>query len=384
MIYLDNAATSFPKPRIVIDEIERCMREYCANPGRGGHKLSLMSGRAVLETRETLCRLFNIKNPMQLCFTKNATEAINIALYSMLTPGSHVITTHMEHNSVMRPIMTLQRDVGIELTVIDGDNSGLIDPGDIAKNVKKNTALVVSTLSSNVNGMVMPVKEIGKAAGEAGIPFLLDASQGAGAIPVDVEDMNISLLAFPGHKGLFGPQGTGGLYAREGLSLKPIMSGGTGSNSESVYQPEFMPDYLESGTLNTPGIVGLGTGVRFLLETGIENIESRKWMLVKRLYNGLKDTEGIIFYSSPIRKLNSGIVAINIKGMDSTEVSFILDKDYGIATRAGLHCAPMAHRHLGTEYMGIVRLSPSFFNTSNEIDKTIDAIKKISLKIVPS
>ena len=382
MIYLDNAATTFPKPGIVIDEVEKCMREYCANPGRGGHALSLMSGRAVLETREAICRLFNIKNPMQLCFTKNATEALNIAIYSLLKPGSHVITSCMEHNSVMRPIMTLQRDAGIELTVIQGDSRGCIDPADIAKNIKPNTVLIISTLSSNVNGIIMPVREIGKAAGEAGIPFLLDASQGAGSIPVDVEDMNVSLLAFPGHKDLYGPQGTGGLFAKEGLQLKHIMSGGTGSNSESLYQPEFMPDFLESGTLNTPGIVGLRSGVGFILDTDQVNIKNRKWMLTKRLYEGLKEIKGITFYNSSEKENNSGIVAINLEDMDSTEVSFLLDRDYGIATRAGLHCAPMAHRVLGTEALGIVRLSPGFFNTAAEIDEAIRAIKNISGKYV--
>jgi len=378
MIYLDNAATSFPKPERVYEEINRCMREYCANPGRGGHSLSITAGKAVLNTREIISGFFNIDNPMQLCFTKNATEALNLAVKGILKPGDHVITTSMEHNSVIRPLKTLERDRGIELTIIQGNESGEIDVRDIRKSIRKNTRLIACTLSSNVNGIIMPVKEVGKTAGEYGIPFLVDASQGAGTVKVDVVDMNIQLLAFPGHKGLMGPQGTGGLYAGEGYRLDSLMQGGTGSNSENLYQPDDMPDLMESGTLNTPGIAGLGCGVEFINSVGMENIRAHKHMLVTRLLEGTDGLKGIKLYSKKSMDENSGIVALNFDGIDSTEVSYVLDRAYGIAARAGLHCAPLAHQTLGTLKTGIVRFSMGYFNTAEEIDVTLSALREIA------
>lgn len=378
MIYLDNAATSYPKPEKVYEEINKCMREYCANPGRGGHAMSIASGKAVLEAREILSEFFNCKNSMQLSFTKNATEALNIAIKGCLRPGDHVITTCMEHNSVIRPLRTLERDLGIEITLIKGDEFGEIDPEEVRKAIGKNTKLIVSTLSSNVNGIIMPVKEIGRIARESGVLFLLDGSQGAGSIRIDVEDMNIDLLAFPGHKGLMGPQGIGGLYVREGVSIDPLLQGGTGSNSEYVYQPDFMPDLLESGTLNTPGIVGLGAGVDFINGFGIRNIQLHKHQLVKRLHEGIEELKGVKIYNKKDMENNSGIVAMNFTEADSTEVSYVLDKVYGIATRAGLHCSPVSHGILGTVKSGIVRFSVGCFNTLEEIDRTLEALREIA------
>jgi cysteine desulfurase/selenocysteine lyase len=380
MIYLDNAATSFPKPESVYLEIDRCMRKYCANPGRGGHSMAIESGRAVIEARDVICSFFNIKNPMQLSFMKNATEALNTAIKGWLRPGDHVVTSCMEHNSVMRPLRTLERDIGIRLSIITGNGLGEIEPDEVKKRIKYNTRLIVSTLSSNVNGVIMPFGEMGRLAREAGVPFLLDASQGAGYIPVDVEEQCIDMLAFPGHKGLLGPQGTGGLYVREGITLKPIMAGGTGSNSEYQYQPEIMPDLLESGTLNTPGIVGLCAGVKYIMACGLEAAGRHRHMLTKRLIDGLESINGVRLYSVADSSRNSGIAAMNLDGMDSTELSYILDKEYGIATRAGLHCAPSAHWTLGTEKTGIVRLSIGCFNTVEEMDLTIDAIQAVSKK----
>jgi cysteine desulfurase / selenocysteine lyase len=271
----------------------------------------------------------------------------------------------------------MERDLGIEISIIRGNEFGEIDAEEINKCIKSNTKLIVSTLSSNVNGIIMPVKKIGNIAKENNIPFLLDASQGAGSIKIDVEELNLNLLAFPGHKGLMGPQGTGGLYVDEKISLKPIYQGGTGSNSELVYQPEFMPDLHESGTLNTPGIVGLGYGIGFINNFGIENLAFYKHMLIKRLYEGICAIDRIKIYSKNIIESNSGIIAFNFEEVDSTEVSYVLDKVYGVASRAGLHCAPMAHETLGTLKRGIVRLSVSCFNTIDEIDITINAIKEI-------
>jgi cysteine desulfurase / selenocysteine lyase len=378
VIYLDNAATSYPKPEKVYEEMNRCLREYCANPGRGGHAMSLTSGRAVLEARDALCRFFNIGNPMQLCFTKNATEAINLAIRGSLKQGDHVITTSMEHNSVIRPLKTLERDLSVEITVIRGNEWGEIDPEQVEKSLRPNTRLVVSTLSSNVNGIIMPVRDIGTICSGHGALFLLDASQGAGSVAVDVADMHIDMLAFPGHKGLMGPQGTGGLYVREDLKLVPLMQGGTGSNSENLYQPEFLPDMLESGTLNTPGIVGLGQGVEFVNSFGIGNLAYLKHLLVKKLYEGISCLKGIKLYSRMEQERNSGIIAFNFEEVDSTEISYVLDKAYGIASRAGLHCAPLAHETLGTLRSGVVRLSVGCFNTQEEMDRTIEALEEIS------
>jgi cysteine desulfurase / selenocysteine lyase len=378
MIYLDNAATSFPKPERVYDEINKCMREYCANPGRGGHSMSICSGKAVLEARETICSFFNIRNTMQLVFTKNATEALNIGIKGYLNPGDHVITTCMEHNSVIRPLNTMERDNGVSISIIKGNEFGEINSEDIRKAIKPNTKLIVSTLSSNVNGVIMPVIKIGKIAKENGIAFLLDASQGAGTIEIDVQEMNIDMLAFPGHKSLLGPQGIGGLYINEQIKLKSIYQGGTGSNSENLYQPEIMPDLLESGTLNTPGIIGLRYGIDFINSFGLENIKIYKYLLIKKLHEGLESLKGITVYSKNDTNNNSGIAAFNFNGVDSTEVSFVLDKAFQIASRAGLHCAPLAHETLGTLSKGIVRLSVGCFNTIDEIDFTINSLKEIA------
>lgn len=381
MIYLDNAATSFPKPECVYREMDHCFREYCANPGRGGHSLSVKAGMAVMESRTNLCRLFNISEPMRLVFTKNATEALNIAIKGIARSGCHIITTGMEHNSVMRPLRTMERDKGIELTVVNGNDLGEIEPDEIRRAIKKNTTLIVCTLSSNVNGIIMPVVEIGKIARSYGVMFLVDASQGAGSIQLDLKSQNIDMLAVPGHKGLLGPQGTGCLYVREGVTIHSLIEGGTGSKSELTYQPEIMPDLLESGTLNTPGIVGLGSGAGFIEELGMENINTHKNKLVTLLTEGFKDIRGIRLYSVPDKKRNSGIVAMNLCQVDSTEISFLLDRDYDICTRAGLHCAPGAHNTLGTQTGGIVRFSVGCFNTIDEILRTIRAVEEISIKI---
>lgn len=378
MVYLDNAATSFPKPETVYNEILKCMKEYCANPGRGGHQMSITAGKAVIEAREAVSDFFNCQNPMQVCFTKNATEGLNYALHGILRDGDNVITSPMEHNSVMRPLMTISRNKAVSITVLKGNEYGEIDTDDLIKVIKPNTKLVVMTLSSNVNGIMMPFKEIGKICRQHGILFLLDGSQGAGSIKIDVQEAAVDLLALPGHKGLMGPQGTGILYVRDGIGLKPMMQGGTGSNSENILQPEIFPDTMESGTLNTPGIVGLRAGLDFITETGIEKIREHKNNLIESFYDGVKNIQGIKLFSRNEASRNSGIIALNVEGLESTEVSYILDKKYGIETRAGLHCAPMAHTTLGTLKSGIVRFSFSYFNVIEEIEYTVGALEKIS------
>lgn len=376
MIYLDNAATTFPKPDIVSDKMYECMREYCANPGRGGHSLSVKASKEVIQTRALIGELFNVKNIMNICFTKNATEAINIAIKGVLNENDHVITTNMEHNSVIRPLRVLERDKNISISFVKSDELGRPDLADLENLIKPNTKLIVATLSSNVNGIIMPVCEIGEIARRHNVLFLLDASQGAGSIPIDVEEMNVDMLAFPGHKGLFGPQGTGGLYIRDGVKVRPLLEGGTGSKSEYIYQPEISPDQYESGTLNTPGIVGLGGGILYIKNNGIDNIRKHKDSLISRFYDGIRDLKNIKIYSDV--KSNSGILALNILDVDPNEVSYVLDKVYDIKVRAGLHCAPIAHETLKTRNLGgVVRFSVSYLNTNSDIDRTVDAIKEI-------
>ncbi len=380
MIYLDNAATSFPKPENVYAEMDRCMRTYCSNPGRGSHAMSVQSATAVTVTREHIAKLLNIKDFLNVCFTKNATEALNIAICGCLSQGDHVITTCMEHNSVLRPLKTLEKYQGIKLTIVSGDEQGRIDPAQIRKSIERKTRLIVCTLSSNVNGIIMPIKEIGEIARDKGILYLIDASQGIGSIKIDLGKQYASMVAFPGHKGLMGPQGAGGLYVASGVALKPLMSGGTGSKSGILYQPDIMPDKYESGTLNTPGIVGLGAGIEFIEKTGEAAIKSKKDLLIKRLHEGLYQNRHIIFYSSQNIAENSGIIAFNVKGIDSSEICEELDRNYGIACRAGLHCAPLAHNHFRTQRTGIVRMSVGYFNSINDIDRAIIAMNKIAYK----
>ncbi|MDF2985662.1 MAG: cysteine desulfurase family protein [Eubacterium sp.] len=377
MIYLDNAATSFPKPETVFSSMEKCIRNYCANPGRGSHYMSVQSALAVNDTREKIASLLKIKDSLNICFTKNATEALNIAILGSLKEGDHVITTCMEHNSVLRPLKTMEKYSGIKLTIVDADGQGRIDPFIIKRHINRKTKLIACTLSSNVNGIILPVREIGKIAADKEIMFLLDASQGVGSIEVDLERIPASMLAFPGHKGLLGPQGTGGLYTAPGIRLNPLMSGGTGSRSEYLFQPDFLPDRFESGTLNTPGIVGLGAGIDFINKTGLSVIKTKKDELVKRLYDGLSQNKKIRVFSPPNVKENSGIIAFTVKDTDSTEVSTYLDRKYNIECRAGQHCAPLVHKHFNTSRTGMVRLSVGYFNTVSEIETTISAINRL-------
>ena len=377
MIYLDNAATSFPKPLEVYDEVYRCMKAYCANPGRGSHEMAIISGEAVLDARETIGNFLGIADPLRLCFTKNATEALNIAIKGILKENDHVIISGMEHNSVVRPLKSLEIDRMIELTILECDKYGRIDPEDIKRSLRPSTKLIVCTMSSNVNGTIMPFEDIGKIASENGVIFLLDASQGIGSEYINASSAGFDMIAFPGHKGLMGPQGTGGLYVRDGIYLQTIMEGGTGSNSENMFQPDFMPDRLESGTINTPGIVGLKYGVEYINTIGINTVRDHKHMLIKNLYDGISQFQDVKIYSTVEVGSNSGIVAANFGERDSNEISYILNKNYNIATRAGFHCAPLAHKTIGTLKRGVVRFSVGYFNTVEEIDCVINALKEI-------
>ncbi|KXG73854.1 aminotransferase class V-fold PLP-dependent enzyme [Thermotalea metallivorans] len=376
MIYLDNAATTFPKPEAVYQAVDRCMRNFGANPGRSGHKLALEAGRAIYKTRELICQLFNIENPMQVIFTYNATDSLNLALKGLLRPGEHVITTSMEHNSMIRPIMAL-KEIGVEHTIIPCSKTGELDPQKVEDAVKENTRLIAMTHASNITGTLMPVGEVGAIAKRKNILLLVDAAQTAGIYPIDVQKMNIDLLAAPGHKGLMGPQGTGILYVREGIILRHMKEGGTGSKSESLLQPEILPDRYESGTPNTPGIVGLGAGIAFILAEGLNKIREHEEALTAYMLSELKKIDKIKIYGPQDHKKQAAVISMNIGDEDSSEVSYVLDKVFDIAVRSGLHCAPLAHQTIGTFEQGTVRFSIGYFNTKEDIEKAIEALKKI-------
>ncbi|SHH77133.1 cysteine desulfurase family protein [Caloranaerobacter azorensis DSM 13643] len=380
MIYLDNAATTYPKPEEVYQAMIESMKEFGANPGRSGHRLALKAGRAIYETRELLSKLFNIENPMNIIFTSNATEGLNLGIKGILKSGDHVITTSMEHNSVLRPLKALE-SIGVETTIIQCDKTGMINIDDIEKNIKQNTKMIITTHASNVTGTLFPIDEISKIAHENGLLYMVDAAQTAGVYDIDVKSMNIDILAFPGHKSLLGPQGTGGVYIRDGIDVVEMKEGGTGSKSESLIQPEMLPDKFESGTPNTPGIVGLGAGVKFILKTGIENIRKHEEELTEHFIRELKKIDKVKIYGPCDVSKQAPVVSINLGEEDSSEVSYILDKVFNIAVRPGLHCAPLAHKTIGTFEQGVVRFSIGYFNTHEDIENAVKAVREIAKEI---
>lgn len=380
MIYMDNAATSWPKPNTVYTRVLQTMKKYGANPGRSSHTMAVEAANLLLYGREMLCQLFNVSDPFRMIFTYNTTDSLNLAIKGTLKEGDHVITTSMEHNSVIRPLMHLA-NLGIETTIVPADSQGLVDPKDIEKSIKPNTRLIVTTHASNVTGTLMPIEEIGTIARNHGIYYLLDAAQTAGSLPMNLSKLPVDLVAMPGHKGLLGPQGTGVLYIREGVDLNQIKEGGTGSLSESIYQPDFLPDRYEAGTLNTPGIAGLGAGVEYILNYGQEKIMNHITNLEKLFLNAFSQIEGVKIYGPTNIKMRCGIISINIWDRDSREIVNILSQRYNIATRGSLHCSPLAHDTIGTKEQGTVRFSPGVFTTLDEVKACIMAVGEISRKI---
>ena len=380
MIYMDNAATSWPKPNIVYDTVSQAMKEYGANPGRSSHKMAVKAAQALITTRESLCRLFNTPNPFSMVFTFNTTDSLNLAIKGLLKKRDHVITTSMEHNSVVRPLMHLAR-AGIDVTIVPTDSTGIIDPVEIEKAIKGNTKLIVTTHASNVTGTVMPIEKVGKIAKQYGVLYLVDAAQTAGLIPLDLSKLEIDLLAMPGHKGLLGPQGTGVLFIREGTSLNQIREGGTGSQSENIYQPGFLPDRYESGTMNTPGIAGMGAGIEYILSRDQEKSFSRIQGMEEMFIDALNSIKGVKVYGPKSIQHRAGIISINIGDKDSREIVNILNNEYDIAARGSLHCAPLAHETIGTKDQGTVRFSPGVFSTREEIRICVKAIEDIIHRI---
>jgi cysteine desulfurase family protein len=376
-VYLDSAATSWPKPRSVYKEMLKSIKKYGANPGRSGHKMSIKASEKIYECRENLCKLFNISNTTCISFTLNTTEALNMGIKGVLSPGDHVIITSMEHNSVLRPLKKLEK-AGVSLSIVNADKNGTLNVNDINKSISEKTKLIVTTHASNVIGSIMPIIEIGNIAKKHGLIYMVDAAQTAGLFPIDVNDMNIDMLAFPGHKGLLGPQGVGGIYAREGLLLDTIKEGGTGSLSESQYQPDILPDRYESGTLNTPGIVGLNEGVKYILKSGVSQINYHEKLLTKYMIEGLSCIKNVIIYGSMNLEQRVGVISINVLGKDCIEVCTELDETYNIAARGGLHCSYLTHKTMDTLKSGTIRFSIGCFNTKKDIERALKAINTIA------
>lgn len=378
VIYLDNAATSWPKPRAVGEAVKACIDQYGANPGRGGHKMSVQASRTLFETRVLLSKLFHIKDPTDISFALNTTAALNQAIKGFVKPGDHVILTSVEHNSVRRPLEYLKLTSQVQLTYIQADKEGNVWPEQVEQAIQSNTSLVVVNHSSNLLGTILPVADIAQVCRRHHVKLLVDAAQTAGTIPIDVEAMGIDMLAFPGHKGLLGPQGTGGLYVHPSIELTPYMHGGTGSQSEAVMQPDVRPDRYESGTQNTPGIAGLKAGVEFVLNEGVETIHNKLWELTQTMMEGLQRIEGVHVLGPKTGVDKTAIAAFYIEDLDSSEIAYILDQHFDIAVRAGFHCTPLAHETAGTYEQGAVRASPGYFTTVAEIEAFIDAVKQIA------
>ncbi len=376
MIYLDNGATSFPKPRGMIAEMEDCMMNYCGNPGRSGHRMSMKTGEKVYRARRNVASLFHIKDPGRLIFTKNTTESLNMAMIGFLREGDHVVTTAMEHNSVLRPLKALEKR-GISHTIVNADSEGHVSSQDIGKAIRDNTRLIAVTGASNVTGTVMPLEEIGMLAKRRHIPLLIDAAQCAGAVDLDVEKLGVSMLAFPGHKGLLGPLGTGGLYIGEDIELQPFLYGGTGTESKSRLQPIDYPEGYEAGTVNAPGIIGLGYSASVVQRIGVETIFCHERELIRQFDEAVQNMEQVDLYG-PVPEEKTGISLFNIRNIECEEVAEQLNSRFGIAVRGGYHCAGLAHKMIGTWDQGAVRLSVGPFNTRKDIKMAVDAVWKIS------
>ena len=378
MIYLDNAATSFPKAPGVAEAMVRTLNETGGNPGRSGHSMAVAAQGIVNDTRHRLATLLGAPDPNRIVFTANTTDALNKALFGLLRPGDRVVTTSMEHNAMIRPLAALtRREVTVKRVV--GAPDGSLDLDDLARALKAHpTRLVAMIHASNVSGTILPVQEAARLAHDLGALFLLDAAQTAGLLPIDVRELGVDLLALPGHKGLLGPQGTGALYVADGVTLTPQRYGGTGIRSEDECMPDELPEGLEAGTLNTVGLAGLGAALRFLSERGVAAVRAHEIELTKRLLDGLSNIPGMRVHgvADPCRQVAT--VSISLRDWEPVDLAAVLDSSFGIAVRAGLHCAPDAHRTLGTFPSGTVRLSAGCFTTTDDIDQALAALAQLA------
>ena len=377
MIYLDNAATTLHKPPQVMDAVVRAMTAM-GNAARGAHGGALEASRAVYAARVKLAKLFGCPRPDHVVFTANSTEALNLAINGILRPGDHAVTTDCEHNSVLRPLYRLEEERGVTLGIVPADRLGRVDYGAFERLVGPQTRAVVCTHASNLTGNVLDLARIGEIAHRQGALLVVDASQTAGAIPIDMEAMHIDVLCFTGHKGLMGPQGTGGLCIRPGVEIAPWKVGGSGVHSYDRHQPQEYPTRLEAGTLNSHGIAGLSAALDFISEVGVAAIEEKERALMDRFYRAVSATEGVTVYGDFSQARRSAIVTLNIRDYDSAAVSDELSESYGIATRPGAHCAPRMHEALGTTDRGAARFSFSWFNTEDEVDAAIRAVRELA------
>jgi len=378
LIYLDNGATSFPKPEEVYAYMDHFYRHFGVNPGRSGYDLCLEAGSVVDGTRKMLASLFNGADPNRLCFSHNSTDALNLIIFGMLKPGDHAISTTIEHNSVLRPLYHLSRD-GVDVDLVPFDAAGFVDPDEIRRKFRPNTRLVIVNHASNVIGTVQPIREIGRYCREAGIPFAIDASQSAGKVPIDMEEQFLDVVAFTGHKSLLGPTGTGGLYVREGIEIRHTRAGGTGVRSAVRTHLDEYPFRLEYGTHNSVGIAGLHAGVEWILARGLGTIHEYEMELVRTLRDGLARIPGVVLYCQDDLTNHIAVLAFNVAGMDAADVGTMLDVDHDIACRTGLHCAPLVHEQLGTSTIrGAVRFGIGPFNTKEHIAKAINAVAEIA------
>jgi cysteine desulfurase family protein len=381
LIYLDNAATSFPKPEAVYTFMDQFYRRFGVNPGRSGFDLCVEAGDVLEDTRRNLARFFGGRDPSRLVFSSNSTDALNLAIFGLLRKGDHAISTTLEHNSVLRPLCHLSQDEGVEVDYVPFDERGFVDPDDFKARFRVNTRLVVVNHASNVIGTVQPVKEIGRLCRERGIPFLIDASQTAGKIPIDVQDLNVDVVAFTGHKSLLGPTGIGGLYVEEGIEIRHTRAGGTGVRSAVRRHLDEYPWRLEYGTTNVLGVAGLSAGLRWLQEKGLEEIHRHEMSLVARLRDGLRDVEGVVAYCQDDLSDHIAVFVFNVEGVEASNTGTMLDVEHGVACRTGLHCAPLVHEEIGTTAIhGAARFGIGPFNTETDIDRTLEAVKEIAAK----
>ncbi len=379
MYYFDNAATSWPKPASVINKAVNCIQKHGANSNRGGYTMAREAGNIVLSCRKKLCDFFNTADPFEYIFTHNTTYALNLAIKGFVQSGMHVVTTSLEHNSVLRPLHRLKNSL-IELDIVNCDNSAVISPSSVAAALRRDTKLLVITHVSNVTGTVQPIEEIIEIAHKNGTSVLLDAAQSAGCLPLDIASLNVDMVAMPAHKGLFGLQGLGVLYVKNSIKLTPLIEGGTGSESKVLFQPDIMPDKLEAGTLNTPAIAALSEALDFLHSKGVSAVSKHDKTLAEYLYSELSKMENIHLYGSSDLSERTGIVTFNVGNSDPGVIEEILDKRYSIAVRSGFHCAPLAHRSIGTYETGAIRFSFGYYNDEKQIDHALQAIKNISIR----
>lgn len=381
MFYFDNAATSWPKPTSVITEATNCTVKYGANANRSSYTMAREAGHKILTVRNRLCNLFNTNDPFEYIFTYNTTHALNFAIKGVLKSGMHAVTTALEHNSVLRPLFSLKNSSSVNVDIVNCDKSGIIEPEKIQRALRTNTQLLVVTHCSNTLGTIQPIEDIINIAHQNGTLVLIDAAQSAGCIPLDITKTNADMVAMPGHKGLYGLQGTGILYIKNGTPINSLIDGGTGSESKLLSQPDIMPDKFEAGTQNMPGIAALGEAIRFLTSVGINKISMHEQKLAELFYHMLEKVENVILYGTDDFSKRSGIVMLNIANTDPGTVEALLDKKYNIAVRGGFHCAPLAHKAIGTYETGGVRFSFGYYNDEKQVEYAAKAVRELAMKI---